>query len=134
MQLLWCCLYRVKNRSRAELEYDADVSRANVLLKSIVFLLSIAAVVAVVTSPVGAPAAVVTSGGMATGSCCDLGFECLRLSSLREEISSRGEDPTAPVESEFDCSCGSDGPSGSCSCHAEEVEATRRDPSQTSAP
>ena len=113
---VWCCLYRVKHRSRAELEYDADVARANVVLKSIVFLLSIAAVVAVVGSPACAPAAVVTSGGMATGSCCDLGFECLRLSSLREEISSR-PDPTAPAESESGCSCDSPGLE-SCSCHA----------------
>lgn len=114
---VWCCLDRVKHRSRAELEYDADVSRANVVLKSIVFILSVASVVAVVASPVGASAAVVTSGGMATGSRCDLGFECLRLSSLREEISSR-RDPTAPVESEFDCSCGPGAPPGPCSCRA----------------
>lgn len=88
---VWCCLYRVKQRSRVELEYDADVSRSNVFLKSIVFILSVASVVAVATSPAGPPAVAVTSGMAAMGSCCDLGFECVRLSSLSEEISSRPE-------------------------------------------
>ena len=87
---VWCCLHRVKHRSQVELEYDADVSRSNVVLKTIVFILSVASVVAVATSPAGPPA-VAVSGMAAMGSCCDLGFECVRFSSLSEEISSRRE-------------------------------------------
>ena len=87
---MWCCLYRVKHRSKVELEYDADVSRANIFLKTVVFLLSVASVVVVsATAPPAAPAAVVVTSGGALGSCCDLGFECVRLSSLEGEISSR---------------------------------------------
>ena len=92
MYVWWCCLYRVKDRSRVELEYDADVSRTNVVLKTIMVVLSVAATVAVLASPAGPPAvAVVSSGGAAAASCCDLGFECVRLSSLENEISSRHE-------------------------------------------
>ena len=90
---VWCCMYRVKDRSRVELEYDADVSRTNVMVKTIMVVLSVAATVAVLASPAGPPAAVavISSGGAAAASCCDLGFECVRLSSLENEISSRRE-------------------------------------------